>query len=58
MEKSRTNEQKAMENLLEEADFLERNFSGCLERYAYGPVVAAMREGALVIEKLLVQMKD
>lgn len=48
---------EAMENLRREAKFLEGNISSCVERYAYSPVVFAMEEGAMVIEKLLDQMK-
>lgn len=44
---------KAMENLREEVDFLERSCGSCVERYAYGPSVRAMREGAAVIQELL-----
>ena len=39
---------EAMENLRREANFLARNISGCVERYAYSPVVFAMEEGAYV----------
>ncbi len=48
---------EAMENLRREANFLARNISGCVERYAYSPTVSAMEEGAMVIERLLNQMK-
>lgn len=44
---------RAMGNLREEADFLERSCESCVQRYAYGPSVRAMKEGAAVIQELL-----